>query len=123
MKSDNVKLYNPKRMERQYNIAVNLIFVSGLMFICLLGSALIFREYDKYSGNAQRRVEKRALWFLDALKISYDVVACDASDSDNDGYITCSYNSNGKVETIECSDSIFLNSTCRNMKMLSPKNK
>ena len=89
-----------------------------LIALLVFGS-LIFMAYDVLSGNAQKRVEVRAEKFLNTLKISHDVVSCNASDSDGDGYITCSFNFDGKIKTIECSDSIFLNSTCRNMKINS----
>lgn len=94
----------------------------GLCFILITGLVIVSIN-DSYSGKAHVRVQARAERFLDELKITHEAISCNSLDTDGNGYITCSYKSNNKIETIECSNSMWIDSSCRNLKVQAIENR
>lgn len=94
----------------------------GLFLLLFFGSCSV-SLFDSYSGRAHQRVQVRAEKFLNELNISHEAISCNSLDTDGNGYITCSYKSNDKIETIECSDSIYIESGCRTLKIKAIENR
>ncbi len=57
--------------------------------------------------------EKQARRWAKDMGISVKKISCNGSDSDGDGYVSCSFNADGKITTYECAGAYNLNQGCR----------
>ncbi len=75
----------------------------GVVFVIIgLLALLVVPGLLGISGSASNGTSEDASSFLDQMQIPHGPIECQGYDSDNNGYVTCSYSSNGQLNTIEC---------------------
>ena len=64
-------------------------------------------------GASKGEAEKQARAWAKEMDISVKKIVCNGSDSDGDGYVSCSFNAGGVITTYECAGAYNLNHGCR----------
>lgn len=65
------------------------------------------------TGPSKAEAEKQAKRWAKEMGINVKKISCNGSDSDGDGYVSCSFNVDGVVATYECAGAYNLNNGCR----------
>lgn len=89
-------------------VKVFLVIVGVLVVVLCIGNLI-----TGISGADQKEAEKEAAQWASSLGIEVKGVSCAKTDTDGDGYVSCTVNSISGIQIIECSKAITINSGCR----------
>lgn len=82
-----------------------------ILFVMVVGG---FITCSKMTGADHRSAESEFRAWAKKLNLEYQGESCNNHDSDNDGYVTCSYtDKNGEMHSVECAGSWSFQSGCR----------
>lgn len=118
----------PKPEERKDRAGLSLvelmIVVSILAVLFLICGGGVWRATTTMSGAQQQDATAQAITYGRTLYGETATAICVRSDSDGDGYVSCTLvydGANGKVnQAIECAAGFTINEGCRIPKMLAP---
>lgn len=93
-----------KKMQKGFSIVELMVIV---VMIAIIGFVVV----GKVNGGSTATEEAEK--YLQTMGVQYDALQCQNWDSNNDGYISCTYSYQGKMGGIECASTFSFNSSCR----------
>lgn len=110
------------KFRRGASLLEMLVFVGIVVGVVVAGLALLGNGYRSASaGRVRERASSDARAYAADLYPGWTVVRCQPTDSDGDGYVTCSVGDGaGHVEGVECRASLWLDYArgCRPMRAM-----
>lgn len=73
--------------------------------------------FAKSMGSDHASAEKEFVRWTKEMNMDVSGHSCNNHDSDNDGYVSCSYMLSGEPHTVECAAAFNMQHGCRNPKM------
>jgi len=94
------------------------VFMIAVVGIVVVGLSAVFN----LSGANRTTAQTEARAYAQSLGLAVQGVECALSDTDGDGYVSCTLavreaNGSIRLEPIECASAITINSGCRMQKM------
>lgn len=108
--------YYESRNENTVPLVVALLLVASIFVIGFV------KCNGEYSGRNKEIAEKEANKWAREMNMQPIGVSCSGKDSDNDGYVSCSINTEKGVVNVECVAAYQLASGCRPMKFINNLN-